>query len=90
MCAHRLGLPSGELDVLSETSIEQICPTASQKKPRLMVIDLIQVVHMADVQSSLGSVSQVHESAAYLTRFAKIQGMAIIMVGHITKDGFLA
>lgn len=90
MRAHRLGLPTADLNMLSETSIEQICLIASQEKPRLMVIDSIQVMHMADVQSSPGSVAQVRESAAYLTRFAKTQGVAIIMVGHVTKDGSLA
>ncbi|MCR3755417.1 MAG: DNA recombination protein [Sodalis sp. Psp] len=90
MRAHRLGLPTDELNILSETSIEQICLTASQKKPRLMIIDSIQVMHMATVHSSPGSIAQVRESAAYLTRFSKIQGVAIIMVGHITKDGSLA
>ena len=90
MRAHRLGLPTGNLNMLSETSIEQICLTASQEKPRVMVIDSIQVMHMADVQSSPGSVAQVRESAAYLTRFAKTQGVVIIMVGHVTKDGTLA
>lgn len=90
MRAHRLGLPTDQLFMLSETSIEQICLVASQEKPRLMVIDSIQVMHMADIQSSPGSVAQVRETAAYLTRFAKTQGVAIIMVGHVTKDGSLA
>ncbi|HEY0207589.1 DNA repair protein RadA [Acerihabitans sp.] len=90
MRAHRLALPTGGLNMLSETSIEQICLIAAEEKPRLMVIDSIQVMHMADIQSSPGSVSQVRESAAYLTRFAKTQGVAILMVGHVTKDGSLA
>ncbi|WMQ74419.1 MAG: DNA repair protein RadA [Sodalis sp.] len=90
MRAHRLGLLTADLKMLSETSIEKICLIASQEKPRLMVIDSIQVMHMADVQSSPGSVAQVRESAAYLTRFAKTHGVAIIIVGHVTKDGSLA
>lgn len=90
MRAHRLGLPTAELNMLSETSIEQICLIASQEKPKLMVIDSIQVMHMADIQSSPGSVAQVRETAAYLTRFAKTNDVAIIMVGHVTKDGTLA
>ncbi|MDR0807040.1 MAG: DNA repair protein RadA [Enterobacteriaceae bacterium] len=90
MRAHRLGLPTEHLQMLSETSIEQICLIAEQEKPRLMVIDSIQVMHMADIQSSPGSVAQVRETAAYLTRFAKTTGVAIIMVGHVTKDGSLA
>ena len=76
--------------MLSETSIEQICLIAEQEQPKLMVIDSIQVMHMADIQSSPGSVAQVRETAAYLPRFAKPRGVAIIMVGHVTKDGSLA
>ncbi|HGJ5884438.1 DNA repair protein RadA [Arsenophonus sp.] len=90
MRAHRLGLPSDNLNMLSETSIEQICLIAEQEQPKLMVIDSIQVMHIADIQSSPGSVVQVRETAAYLTRFAKTRGIAIIMVGHVTKDGSLA
>ena len=90
MRAHRLGLPTANLNMLSETSIEQICQIADEEKPQLMVIDSIQVMHMADVQSSPGSVAQVRETAAYLTRFAKTRGVAIVMVGHVTKDGSLA
>nr|WP_256548352.1 DNA repair protein RadA [Xenorhabdus bovienii] len=90
MRAHRLGLPTDKLNMLSETSIEQICLIAEQEQPKLMVIDSIQVMHMADIQSSPGSVAQVRETAAYLTRFAKTRGVAIIMVGHVTKDGSLA
>lgn len=90
MRAHRLNLPVDNLNMLSETSIEQICQIASEEQPQLMVIDSIQVMHMADIQSSPGSVAQVRETAAYLTRFAKINNVAIIMVGHVTKDGSLA
>ncbi len=87
MRAHRLGLPTENVNMLSETSIEQICLIAEQEQPQLMVIDSIQVMHMAEIQSSPGSVAQVRETAAYLTRFAKTRGVAIIMVGHVTKDG---
>lgn len=90
MRAHRLGLPTDNLNMLSETSVEQICHIAEHEKPRLMVIDSIQVMHLADIQSSPGSVAQVRETAAYLTRFAKTHGVAIIMVGHVTKEGSLA
>ncbi|QDF66406.1 DNA repair protein RadA [Shewanella sp. SNU WT4] len=90
MRAHRLGLPIDQLKMLSETSVEQICDIALQEKPKVMVVDSIQVMHINDVQSSPGSVSQVRESAAFLTRFAKQQGIAVIMVGHVTKDGSLA
>lgn len=88
--ANRLGLPTGKLRMLAETNVESICHLAQQEKPRIMVIDSIQVMQMAEIQSAPGSVSQVRESAAYLTRFAKQHNIAVIMVGHVTKDGSLA
>lgn len=90
MRAQRLGLPNDSLKLLAETNVETICELALQHKPEIMVIDSIQVVHMSDIQSAPGSVSQVRESAAYLTRFAKQQHIAILLVGHVTKDGSLA
>ncbi len=90
MRANRLALPMHQLQMLAETQVETICDLALTVKPRIMVIDSIQVMQMADIQSAPGSVSQVRESAAYLTRFAKQQNIAVIMVGHVTKDGSLA
>lgn len=90
MRAQRLGLPTDKLQMLSETSVESICATAQQIAPKVMVIDSIQVMHMEDIASAPGSVSQVRESAAYLTRFAKQTGTVLILVGHVTKDGSLA
>ena len=88
--ANRLGLNSQNLKMLSETSVEQICTTAQQLKPKVLVVDSIQVMHVEDVQSAPGSVSQVREAAAYLTRFAKQTGTVLFLVGHVTKDGSLA
>ena len=90
MRAGRLNLPTDKLRIVSETSVEQICNLAQQEKPAIMVIDSIQVMHVADVSSAPGSVSQVREGAAQLTRFAKQHQVAIFMVGHVTKDGTLA
>lgn len=90
MRAQRLGLPTDKLQVLSDTSVESICATAQKLEPKILVIDSIQVVHLDDIQSAPGSVSQVRESAAYLTRFAKQTGAVVILVGHVTKDGSLA
>lgn len=90
MRAHRLGLPTNKLRMLSETSVEQICEIALKELPKVIVVDSIQVMHMSDVASSPGSVAQVRESASFLTRFAKQNGIAVIMVGHVTKDGSLA
>ncbi len=88
--AKRLQLPTDRLQLLSETSVEALCAVAQQHKPKLLVIDSIQVMHLAEISSAPGSVSQVRESAAYLTRFAKQTNTAVIMVGHVTKDGSLA
>ena len=90
MRANRLNLPTDKLNMLSETSVEQICNLADQLKPQIIVVDSIQVMHLSDIQSSPGSVAQVRECASFLTRYAKTQQVAIIMVGHVTKDGTLA
>jgi DNA repair protein RadA/Sms len=86
----RLGLPNDKLALLAETNVETICDLATKHKPQIMVIDSIQVMHVSDVQSAPGSVSQVRESAAYLTRFAKQNHIAMFIVGHVTKEGHLA
>ena len=90
MRANRLNLPTDKLNMLSETSVEQICNLADQLKPQIIVVDSIQVMHLSDIQSSPGSVAQVRECASFLTRYAKTRHVAIIMVGHVTKDGTLA
>ncbi len=90
MRARRLGLPDQALLLLAETQVEDICATAVQEKPQVMVIDSIQTMQVAGSQSAPGSVSQVRESAAMLTQFAKKSGTAIFLVGHVTKSGDLA
>ncbi|MBR9910563.1 MAG: DNA repair protein RadA [Gammaproteobacteria bacterium] len=90
MRAQRLRLPMEKLKMLSETSVEALVATAQKVRPRVMVVDSIQVMHMTDIASAPGSVSQVRESAAYLTRFAKQTGTVVMLVGHVTKDGSLA
>ena len=90
MRARRLGLPTDALKMLSETSVERIIQVAEAEQPRVLVIDSIQVMHVADIESAPGSVSQVREAAAFLTRFAKQTGTILFLVGHVTKDGSLA
>lgn len=90
MRAQRLKLPTDKLQMLSATEIEDIVATAQQLRPAVMVVDSIQVMHLADVTSAPGSVSQVRECAAFLTRFAKQTGTVLLLVGHVTKDGSLA
>ena len=90
MRAQRLKLPTDKLRLMTETRIESIVAYAEQHKPRVLVVDSIQVVHSEEIASSPGSVSQVRECAAYLTRFAKNSGTVVLLVGHVTKDGSLA
>lgn len=90
MRAQRLQLKADSLKLLSETDVDQLCITAQGMKPAVMVIDSIQVMHLAGLQSAPGSVAQVRESAAQFTRFAKQTGIALFLVGHVTKEGGLA
>jgi len=90
MRARRLGLPTDRLNMLAETNVELICAQAQQLQPKVLVVDSIQVVHSDDISSAPGSVSQVRECAAYLTRYAKQTGTVVFLVGHVTKDGGLA
>jgi DNA repair protein RadA/Sms len=90
MRANRLGLPTDRLRLMSETNVEAIAAAALEYGPRVLVVDSIQVVHTDGIASAPGSVSQVRECAAFLTRHAKQTGMVLILVGHVTKDGSLA
>jgi len=90
MRARRLGLPVNNLKMLAETNIEEITRVAEECRPKVIVVDSIQVMHSADVTSAPGSVSQVRECAAYLIQYAKQTGTALFLVGHVTKDGNLA
>ena len=87
--ARRLGLNKTDAGVLCETDVRRIIDIAAAEKPRVLVIDSIQTIH-ADLPSAPGSVAQVRESAAQLTRFAKRTGCALFLVGHVTKEGALA
>jgi DNA repair protein RadA/Sms len=88
--ARRLGLPADALLLLADTQIERILKLAHEEKPQILVIDSIQTVHTELLQSAPGSVSQVRESAAQLTTFAKKTNTALFLVGHVTKEGTLA
>ena len=90
MRARRLELPTDKLDILAETSVVDIVSVAQQLKPKILVIDSIQVMHIDGVDSAPGSVTQVRECAAELVRFAKQTGTVLFLVGHVTKEGNLA
>lgn len=92
MRAERLcpnGMPDN-LFVLCETSIEHIFEHIEDVKPELLIVDSIQTISTADVESSPGSISQVRECASALLRFAKTSGVPVVLIGHITKEGSLA
>jgi DNA repair protein RadA/Sms len=89
--AERLGLGQAAVELAAETSVEDIIATLSEGKvPRLIVIDSIQTMWTDMVESAPGTVTQVRGSAQALIRFAKRSGAAIILVGHVTKDGQIA
>jgi DNA repair protein RadA/Sms len=89
--AERLGLRDAPVELAAETAVEDIIATLSEgKTPRLVVIDSIQTMWTDMVESAPGTVTQVRGSAQALIRFAKRSGAAIILVGHVTKDGQIA
>ncbi|MDD5403783.1 MAG: DNA repair protein RadA [Sulfuricella sp.] len=88
--AKRLALDAGSVQLLAEINLEKILGTLAARKPEMAVIDSIQTVYSEALQSAPGSVAQVRECAAQLTRFAKQSGTAVILVGHVTKEGALA
>lgn len=88
--ARRLGLSSPEVKVLAEIQLEKIQGALASERPDVAVIDSIQTVYSEALTSAPGSVAQVRECAAQLTRVAKQGNTTIIMVGHVTKEGALA
>ena len=88
--ANRLGLPTDQLQLMAETDVDAVLASAESLKPKILVVDSIQVVHSETLTSAPGSVSQVRDCAAQLTRYAKQTGTILILVGHVTKDGSLA
>ena len=90
MRADRLGVKSDKLMFANEAVVENITRSISELKPLVVVIDSIQTAYSESGENLPGSISQVRESAAHLLRAAKEMNVCIIMVGHITKDGYLA
>ena len=90
MRADRLNAVSEKLMIASETNLEVIEKHILDIKPSLLVIDSIQTIFRPDVQSAPGSVSQVRECAVELLRIAKTNGISVLVIGHVTKDGTLA
>jgi len=88
--AKRIGADAGGVQVLPEINLEKIQAALAAEKPEVAVIDSIQTLYSGQLQSAPGSVAQVRECAAQLTRIAKNTGTIIVLVGHVTKEGALA
>lgn len=88
--AQRLELDTGKVRLLAEIQLETIQQALQEEKPKIAVIDSIQTLFSGALTAAPGSVSQVRECAAQLTRIAKQSGISIVMIGHVTKDGTLA
>ena len=86
----RMGVGEKELYLLAETSLEAILNHVQKMKPRVLVVDSIQTVFTAALESAPGSVSQVRETAGRLMVLAKSTGLPVFLVGHVTKDGSIA
>jgi len=87
--AGRLG-DAGEVEILAETELEAVCATLEREKPDVCVIDSVQTLYSSELGSAPGSVAQVREAASRLLRVAKENGVATLLVGHVTKDGAVA
>ena len=88
--AQRLGVENGELYVLAETALEGVLAAVEELHPDILILDSIQTVSCAEVDSAPGSVSQVRECTLRLMRLAKEQTLTVFVVGHITKEGSIA
>jgi DNA repair protein RadA/Sms len=87
--ADRLGGSAG-IEILAETELDTVCATLERERPDVCVIDSVQTLYSAELGSAPGSVAQVREAASRLLRVAKESGIAVFLVGHVTKDGAVA
>lgn len=90
MRAERIGIENQSCFILTETNLDAILNHTSSIEPKLIVIDSIQTLHSNQIESAPGSVSQVRECTSQLLRLAKEKNIAILLIGHITKDGSIA
>jgi DNA repair protein RadA/Sms len=90
MRAGRLGILRDEIGLATDDDVDAIVALAERDRPSLLIVDSIQTVGVSEIGSAPGGVAQVRESAARLVRMAKTTGVAVVLVGHVTKDGGLA
>ena len=88
--ADRLGDHAQQVTLLGETLLETVLATADARPPAVMVVDSIQTIFTGDLEGAPGNVGQVRECAARLMRFAKEKGVAVLLIGHVTKGGGIA
>ena len=88
--ARRLGVDGQQVRLMAEIGLERILAALQSERPQVAVIDSIQTLYCGELQSAPGSVAQVRECAAQLTRAAKRSGVSLVLVGHVTKEGALA
>lgn len=88
--AQRLGIRSKNVKVSSESNLNLILDLAKKERPDVLVVDSIQTIFLPDLEAAPGSVSQVRECAGHLMSLAKNEGMSVILIGHVTKEGNIA
>lgn len=90
MRAERLGVENNELKILIENNLEVVEQHLQTEQPKIVILDSIQTVYLPEISSAQGSVSQLRECTNRILQWAKIWGIAVIVVGHVTKDGSVA
>ncbi len=90
MRAQRLGVSTGNVKLLHETETDKILTALQQHDPEILVIDSVQTIYTSGIESAPGSIVQIRESAARLIQYAKQTGTIVIVIGHITKEGYIA
>ncbi|CAG5087238.1 DNA repair protein RadA [Parvicella tangerina] len=88
--AERLGASDSDCYLLTETNVQNILHHSKELQPNVIIVDSIQTLHTATIESAPGSISQIRECTAELLRYSKTTGVPIILIGHITKDGAIA
>ncbi len=88
--AHRLNIRSPNIHIASESNLHSIIAQTREMRPNVLIVDSIQTVYLPELQAAPGSVSQVRECCGHLMTFAKTEGISVILVGHVTKEGSIA
>lgn len=90
MRAQRLGITADNLIIQADTSLDNILAEAKKRRPRLLIVDSIQTMYNNNVEGTPGSLTQIREGTGRLMTFAKSEGLPVVVIGHVTKDGAIA